>query len=165
MNAVFFKGEIHMPSSNFSRFFNPDLSEFSSFSGFGFNFNALLETHRKNLEALSQAHQMAFEGMQAMAQRHREMVSSIVHDNSSLANKIIGESTPEQKVARQADLIRKNYENGVRGLRELADMMNESNAQASDILNRRVSASFTEMKSVIEKSGKASATARQRAAA
>ncbi len=160
-----YQGDI-MANKDFSRFFSPDFSgAFPAMNGFGFDFQSILDTHRKNVEAFTEAQQLAFENIQAIAQHQSELLTRIVKDNSSLAREIMSESTPEQKVARQADLMKKTYENSMHGMRELAEMINKSGIETSDVLSKRVSATFTEMKSVLEKGGKAAASARHKAAA
>ncbi len=151
-----------MAANDFSRLFSQD--NFPSLNGF-LDFHSVLEAQRRNLEAFTEFQQMAFEGIQAVAQRQAELLTRIVQDNSTLAREIMGDSTPEQKVARQADLMKKTYENSVSGFRELTGMLNKSSTEASDIITRRVSASFTEVKSALEKTAKQQGAARQKAAA
>jgi phasin family protein len=155
-----------MVNKDFSRLLNADFTApLAGMNGFAFDFQTMLDTHRKNIEAFSEAQHLAFENLQAIAQFQTELVNRIVHDNSNLARDIMSESTPEQKVVRQADMLKKTYENSVDGIRELTEMINKSGLETSDILTRRISASFTEIKSVLEKGGKAAASARQKAAA
>ncbi len=151
-----------MANTEFSRLFSQE--NFPSLNGF-LDFNAVMEAQRKNIEAFTEAQQLAFEGIQAVAQRQAELLTRIVQDNSTLAREIMGDSTPEQKVARQADLMKKTYESSVESFRELSDMISKCGTQASDVLTKRVSASFTEVKSALEKTAKQQNAARQKAAA
>jgi phasin family protein len=125
-----------------------------------FDVNVLLDIQRKNILAFSQAHLLACEGLQAVAQRQTAFLSQIAQDNSSLAKAFLLDGTPEEKLARHADLIKKNYENSVANWREVTAMISESGKEASDIINHRVAASLTELKSTLDKNavnGKSSA--------
>ena len=137
---------------DFSKFLTD--SDFTKFSGFPFDFNALLETQRKNVQALTEAQQLALESLQTVAQRQAEILSRFVEDNSVLVQEIMTEGKPEDKVARQADLLRDNYEKSIASWNELADLVRVSNQEAAGIINKRVSASLKELKTALEKSAK-----------
>lgn len=144
-----------MSQNDFMKFFDPELAKtLSGFNGFPFDMKALMESQRKNVQAFTEAQQRAFEGLQAISQRQGELISQMVEDNSSLAQELMGEASPEKKVAKQADLMKKIYEKSISNMQEIQDMLNESNQQATAIINKRVTASLTEIKSAMEKSKK-----------
>ena len=125
-----------------------------------FDVKTLLEIQRKNILAFSEAQRLAYEGLQAVAQRQSEILSQIAEENSSLAKDIMNEGTPEEKIARHADLMKKNYEKSVANWNELTGMISDSGKEASDIISHRVTASLTEMKATLGKNaanGKGSA--------
>ena len=147
-----------MAQSDFMKFFDPELAKnFAGMNGFPFDVKSLMETQRKNFEAFTAAQQRTIEGIQALTQRQGELISEMVEDNSAIAQEILGEGSPEEKVAKQTDLVKKVYEKSINNLKEIGDILNKSNQQASDIINKRVSASLTEIKSAIEKNGKPAA--------
>ena len=124
-----------------------------------FDFTALLEIQKKNIEAISAANKLAFEGFQAAGQRQAELFSQIAENNSFLVKDIVNGGTPEEKIAKHAELIKNNYEKSVANWQELTGIITESGKEASDIINRRFTASLTELKSTLDKSaanGKAS---------
>ncbi len=112
----------------------------------------IMELGRKNFQALTEAQQVAMESLQTIAQRQAEILSQIVQDQSSMVREIITEGTPEEKVARGADLIRKAYEKGIHGAREVSDMLNKSGREASDIINKRVASALNELKTTATES-------------
>ncbi|HNS45575.1 MAG TPA: TIGR01841 family phasin, partial [Alphaproteobacteria bacterium] len=79
------------------------------------------------------------ESIQTIIQRQNEILSQMVRDNSTIAQEIINEGTPEEKIARGAELIRNAYEHTVSGFQEVGDICNKSTREACDIINRRVS--------------------------
>jgi phasin family protein len=155
-----------MASKDYSHFFGTEFpSAFPAIDGFGYDVQSVFDTVRKNIEALTEAQHLAFENLQAIAQYQTDLVNRIVQDNSGYAREIMNESVPEKKIVRHADMMKKSYEKSVDGMRELTEMINKSGLETSDVLTKRVSASFTEIKSVLEKGGKAASSARQKAAA
>ncbi len=141
-------------SNPFSEFFsqNDFTKAFEQYQNLPFDMNALMDTQRKNMQALTEAQQHALEGLQAIAQRQATIMSQIVEDNSAIAKEFMGEGTPEEKLSKNADMFKKIYERTITNLQELSEMVNKSNNESSKIINKRVSASMNEIKgSVAEK--------------
>lgn len=138
----------------FAQFFSPnDFAKlYEQFQSAPFDMKAIMEAQRKNMQAFTDAQQVAMESLQALAQRQTEIISQMVEDQSSIAKEMMGEGSPESKIARNADLFKKIYERTVASMRELSDMVSKSNVEASNIINKRVSAGMTELKSALEKS-------------
>ncbi|MAE50544.1 MAG: phasin [Micavibrio sp.] len=143
----------------FSQLFSQnDFSKaFEQYQTIPFEMNAFMETQRKNIEALTEAQQLAMENMQAVAQRQTEIVSQLIEDNSKIAKELMGEGSPEQKLAKNADLFKKIYEKTTKDLQQLSDMISKSNTEAGQVLNKRISASMGEIKSALEKGNKKAA--------
>ncbi len=130
-----------------------------SYQGVPFDLKALLETQRRNIQAISEANQISVGHLQTIAHRQAEILSQIVEDNSSLAKELMTEGTPEEKIAKNAKLFKGIYERTVGNMKELSDMINKSNQEASAIINKRVAATMNEIQSSLEKapSGKKAA--------
>jgi len=137
----------------FAKFFagNDFAKTFEQFQNMPFDMNSIMETQRKNVEAITQAQQLATENLQDIMQRQTEILSQIVGDNSSLAKEMMGEGTPEEKISKNADLFKKVYERTVRNMQELSEIISKSNTEAGSIINKRVSASINEIKTSMEK--------------
>lgn len=137
---------------DFSKFFSSNFTKnFQVSEEFPFDLNSFFQTQQKNMQAWGEAQQTAMEGMQAAMQRQSEIISKMIKDQSSVAQELTSEGTPEAKISRQADLLKDSYESSVANLREIADMMLKSNSEAVDILNKRVTASLNEIKNAAEK--------------
>lgn len=149
-----------MTSTNpFSSFFsqNDFTKAMEQFQSAPFDLKEMMECHRKNLQAISDAQQLAFESMQAVAQRQSEIVSQFIQENSKLAKEILSEGSPEQKIAKNTEIIKKIYDKTTVNVQELSDMINKSNTEAGKLLNKRVSASIGEISSALEKGRKKAA--------
>lgn len=124
---------------------------FENFKSMPFDMQSVLETQRKNIQAFSEAQQIAVENFQAIAQRQSQILSQLVEDNSKIAKELMAEGTPEEKIAKNADLFKSLYERSVKNMNELNEMLNTSSQEASKIINKRVSASISEIKSSLDK--------------
>lgn len=115
-----------------------------------FDMKTVMESGRKTFQAFGEAQQVTMESLQTIAARQAEIISQMVEDQSAITREILNASSPEEKIARQTDMLRKSYEKTVNNLREVGDMMNKSGREAGDIITKRISASLSEIKSSIE---------------
>ncbi len=138
----------------FAEFFaqNDFAKFFDNYKSLPFDMNSFMETQRKNVQALTNAQQLAIDGLQAVAQRQSEILSQLVEDNSNLAKEMMSEGTPEEKIAKNAELFKTVYERSIKNMKDLADMINKANTEASEIINKRVTATMNEIQSSLEKS-------------
>ena len=152
-----------MANNPFNPFANMDLSKFDM-SKFditkmlgdvkipGFDMQAAMDAQRKNIEALTAANQAAVQGMQAVAQRQAEILSQAMSEVSTVAQQLAGSaSNPQEMTTKQAELVRKAFEQALANARELAEMVSKSNTEAFAIINKRVTESLQELKSLVVK--------------
>jgi phasin family protein len=126
-----------------------DLSKaFGDFRSYGFHPGSIAELQRKNVEALTQANQLAVEGMRALAQRQTEIVQESFGDASALWRDLLEPSTPEDRMAKQAELAKHAFEKGVSNARELSELGRKATADVFAVITRRVSESFDEMQQI-----------------
>ncbi|WP_448188972.1 phasin family protein [Azospirillum sp. sgz301742] len=115
----------------------------------GIDVDAILATQRKNIEAVTAANQLAIEGLQAVLRRQAEIVRQSLEAAGSAATEVIAAGSPEDKAAKQAELIKATFEKSLSNIRELSEMVAKSNSEAADVLAKRVSESLDEVKSAI----------------
>jgi phasin family protein len=123
---------------------------FTGFGSFPVDLSTIMESGRKTFQALTQAQQVALENMQTIAERQREILSQFVTEQSKLVQDITKQGTPEEKIARSTELMRKAYESSVANSREMVDMLTNSTRKASDILNNRIADSLQEIKKTVQ---------------
>ena len=58
---------------------------------------------------------------------------------------------PQAKAARQAELVKHAYQHAVAHMKELSDLIQQSNAEAMSLLNRRFAEAMDEVKALAEK--------------
>jgi phasin family protein len=112
---------------------------------------ALGEASRRNLEALTAANRVALEGAQAVARRHMEIMQQAMSEMSEGMKALTSAETPQAKAAKQAELVKQGYQRAVTNMQELSDLIQRSNAEALNLLNRRFSEAMDELKSMAEK--------------
>ncbi|WP_119678055.1 phasin family protein [Indioceanicola profundi] len=118
----------------------------------GVDMEGILATQRKNIEALTTANQLAVEGLQAVMRRQAEIMRQTMEEASSTMSDMMAAGTPEDKVNKQAELIKAQFEKAIANMKELAEMVAKANNEAAEVLSSRVSASIEEMKTTISKS-------------
>jgi phasin family protein len=112
----------------------------------GIDAGSIVEAQRKNMEAVTQAQQLAVEGMRALTQRQAEMVQQAFGDASALWRDLLQPATPEERVAKSADAAKQAFEKSVATLRELNELGAKAGVDVFSVIARRVSESFDEVR-------------------
>jgi phasin family protein len=119
---------------------------FGNFRFPSFDVESIVEMQQKNLEALTQANQLALEGMQALTQRQAEIIRQAIADASGLLGDWTQSSTPEDRVAKSADAAKLAFEKGLAHAHELNELTVKAGTDVFSVLTRRVSQGFDEMR-------------------
>ncbi len=125
-----------------------------AFSGFaipGFNVEAIMSAQRKNVEALTQANQLALEGVQALARRQVEIAREALEEATSLFKELSQPGAPQEKIAKNAEIAKLNFEKGLATAKELTELVTKANTEAFNVLTKRMTEGFEEMKDVTTK--------------
>ena len=112
---------------------------------------ALLAANRKNLETLTAANRVALEGAQAVARRHVDIMQSAMTELTEAMQVLASADAPQAKAARQAELVKQAYQHAVAHMKELSDLIQQSNAEALALLNKRFAEAMDEVKALAEK--------------
>jgi phasin family protein len=126
-----------------------DMDVGKAFAGFNFpglDVESLVAYQRKNLEALTQANQLAVEGVQAVARRQVELARQAVDEASVLVRELTQPGAPEERIAKGAEYAKTAFEKGVANARELAELVTKANTEAFAVLQKRVAEGFEEMR-------------------
>ncbi len=125
-----------------------------AFAGFtlpGFDVEAVLASQRKNIEALTQANQLAVEGVQAVARRQAEIAREAIDEASTVLRDIVQPTAPEERIAKQAELLKQTFERSLANTRELALLLAKANTEAFDVVAKRVAQGFEEIRDEAKK--------------
>ena len=127
--------------------FDP-MSYFKNLNMTGVDVQSLVDSQRKNLEALAAANRQVFEGMQAVAKRQQEIMAQSLSEAQRAAADLGGAQGPRELATKQTELMKQGFEKAIANMRELAELVQQSNAQAVNTVNQRVSAALDELKAM-----------------
>jgi phasin family protein len=117
----------------------------------GIDLPALVDAQRKNVQALQEANQKAFSGALALAKRQAEILEETMREWQAAAKELTSKSSGENVASRQADLAKKAIEKALANMRELAEMAVNSQAQAYEVIGKRVQSSIEELRDYLKK--------------
>ena len=140
--------------AGYSKMFGEMGKLFTSGRPLTFDVAALIDTQRKNIEALTTANKLAFEGVQQVAQRQAEFFRQAFQNFSGVSRDLVAEGTPEQKLARQADFAKGSFEQAVANFGELSDLAQKSGTQALAVISKRVVENFDEVTTAFAKTAR-----------
>jgi phasin family protein len=112
----------------------------------GLDLSDMVASGRKDMEALVEANKAAFEGLQALALKQKEMLTEAMHKIQECA-KHGGASSPSGK---QAEMARDAYHKVLVDMKELADIVRKSQAQAMTQVTDRAIERLRELKRMIQ---------------
>ena len=109
---------------------------------------------RKNIEALTQANQLAMEGAQAVMRHQMEMTRRTMEEFSQMFSAFFQPNgSMEDRMAKQAEFSKTGLEKGLSNARELGDLVAKANAEVFNVLTRRVTETLEELSDMAKKRG------------
>jgi phasin family protein len=113
---------------------------------------ALMAAYRRNMDALSAASRVALDGAQAVARRHLEIMQQSMAELSETMRSLAAPgASPQAGIAGQGELLRQAYERAAANIRELGELIQRSNGEALDLLNKRFAEAAEEVKALSAK--------------
>ena len=106
---------------------------FEKFKLPGIDIAAIVESQRKDMEALAEANRLAFEGIQSLAQRRNEILQESLAEWQAAMQDMSGKDA----LSKQAEQARKGVEKAVANMRELAEMEAASRSKAWKVVQYR----------------------------
>jgi phasin family protein len=144
-----------MASKQAEQLFDFDISKYmGDFKVPGVDVETLVGSQRKNIEALTQANKLAYDGLQAVLKRQVEILRQTMDEVAVVSKDIAEPGNPQDKAAKQAELAKEAFERSLSNMRELAEMIAKANNEAFELLNRRFTQNLDEMRDVFVKAAK-----------
>lgn len=141
-----------MATKQAEQFFDFDISKYlGDFKVPGVDVDSLVSSQRKNIEALTQANKLAYDGLQAVVKRQAEILRQTVDEIAQATKDIAEPGNPQDKAAKQAELAKDVFERSLSNLRELSEMIAKANTEAFDLLNKRFTQSLDEVRDTFTK--------------
>jgi phasin family protein len=114
----------------------------------GVDMKEIVEARRKDIDALVQANQAIYEGMQALANKQGELLKRSMEDIQSSMKAAAG-GVGVGDPGKQGELARKAYEKVLGDMKELAEIARQSQADALAKITQRANQSADEIKKAL----------------
>lgn len=137
------------------KFFETEVGKL--FAGFPFaslDVEAAMASQRKNLEAFTQANQLAVQGFQELAKRQVEFARTAMDEATSLIRDWTSIGTAEERLQKQAAFAKQALEKSVSGTREIVELAGKTQTEAFEVLSKRFSESLEEWGTIAKKKSK-----------
>ena len=128
-------------------FFDFDVTKvFADFCFRPFDVEAVWAAQRRNIEALSQANQVAVEGAHALAKRQIEMTQQTLEELSTLVRDMAQPASTEDRIAKHTEFTKKMIDKSLSHGREVATLAAKTGTDATEVLQRRAAEGLDEMR-------------------
>ncbi len=118
----------------------------------GIDVEAAVASQRKNIEALTQANQLAVEGVQALMRRQVEITRQAMEDFSAMFRDFVQPNgSPEDRIVKQAEYSKLAIEKSLSNAKELTELVTKANTEAFNVINKRVTESLDEVRDFAKK--------------
>jgi phasin family protein len=111
----------------------------------GVDMSALIESRRKDIEAIVEANKTAYDSMQAVARKQTEMLSRAMQDIQAAATTGITDPGKQTEVARNACL------KALEDMKDLAEIARKSQAEAMASITQRANEHVEEIKKMLQR--------------
>ncbi len=110
----------------------------------------LLESGQKDLQALMQANQKSYQGLQTVVQRQTEMIKSAIAEWQTAAKEMPGKDA-KANLAKLDELGRQSFQRAIDDIKELANLAAKSQADAFELVRQRIQANVDEVTKLLQR--------------
>ncbi|SFO89604.1 phasin family protein [Mesorhizobium sp. NFR06] len=112
---------------------------------------AILDHHRKNLEALEKSARASAAGASSVLAKQHEMVQNAMHEITRMAQNYQAAGNPQDLMTKQAEFARRSFETTLKNASEVADLVRKSSTESIEILRDRITDAMAEVRAGYEK--------------
>ncbi|MDQ0568248.1 phasin family protein [Variovorax paradoxus] len=110
----------------------------------------LLESGQKDLQALMQANEKSYQGLQTVVQRQTEMIKSAITEWQTAAKEMPGKD-PKANLAKLDELGRQSFQRAIDDIKELANLAAKSQADAFELVRQRIQSNVDEVTKMLKR--------------
>jgi phasin family protein len=107
----------------------------------GVDFAALMDHEKKNIDALTKANKIAFDGWQALVRRQSEILQETMKE--AIAN-----ARNEDAAKHRLELAKQGFEKALDNMRELAEIATKSQKEAFEVVRKRADENIERFKNL-----------------
>jgi phasin family protein len=134
-------------------FFDFDVTKmFADFRLRPFDVEAVWAAQRRNIEAFTQANQLAVEGAHALVKRQIEMTQQTFEDMSTMLRDMTQPASTEDRIAKNTEFAKKVIDKSLSHGREIAALAAKAGSEATEVLQKRATEGMDEMRAFACKS-------------
>jgi phasin family protein len=112
----------------------------------GVDFATLVDREQKNIDALTKANRIAFEGWQRLVRRQAEMLQETMQ-------KVVADAS-QLDAKKRVDLAKEGFEKALANMRELAEITTQSQKEAFDVVRKRIEENVEDIRNLGRKARK-----------
>ena len=110
----------------------------------------VLDSSRKDLQALMQANEKSYKGLQTVVQRQTEMIKSAIGEWQEAAKGMPGKDAKEN-LAKLDELGRASFQRAVDDIKELATLAAQSQKDAFEVVRERIQSNVDEVTKLLQR--------------
>jgi phasin family protein len=114
----------------------------------GIDVSAILESHRKDIEALAQANSTALAGVQSLAQKQAEILRTTMTELQSVVTKLSTQGGMPN--ANTGEVVQEAVKKALVDMQELADTAYRAQADSMAVVTKRVAEHVEELKTLLQ---------------
>ena len=116
----------------------------------GIDVAAIVDSRRKDIDAVMTANKVALEGAQALGQKQAEILRKTLDEVRSLVQQATAGGSLTEKTTKAGELLQKALHEALENMRELADTAYKSQTDAFVVVSKRVEANLDELKAMLQ---------------
>lgn len=113
----------------------------------GVDMSSIVESRRKDIEAIAQANQVALKGVASIADKQAEFVQAVMAD---VAAKLKSVAEGGASGATAMDVTKESIDKALAALRHFAETTTQSQSATYDLINARAKASIEELRAQLK---------------
>ncbi|QET03943.1 phasin family protein (plasmid) [Cupriavidus pauculus] len=120
----------------------------------GVDMASIIDARRKDIEAITQANRVAYEGMQMLVQKQLDIFNKTIQQiQAEIPNAVAG-TEGFRTVTQQSELVQQRLHTAFKNMREMAEMAQKSQSEALAVMTRRADQNIDAAKGLMRGTGK-----------
>ncbi|WP_354678511.1 phasin family protein [Cupriavidus plantarum] len=120
----------------------------------GVDMASIIDARRKDIEAITQANRVAYEGMQMLVQKQLDIFNKTIQQiQAEIPNAVAG-TEGVRTVTQQSELVQQRLHTAFKNMREMAEMAQKSQSEALAVMTRRADQNIDAAKGLMRGTGK-----------
>jgi phasin family protein len=113
-----------------------------------FDMHRFLDMHRRNLEMLAESGQVVMNSVQAIVGRQTRLFNEAMDGTLRLVADVAAAREANPAVGKHLELVRALFDNAMRGLQEINEVVQKSNQDSAELIQRRAGEAMAEIQKI-----------------